>query len=93
MPNDIMTLLKHAKQKYAIERFNIVGIFGSYARNEASKESDIDILYELDDKFITSYQGFDAFARLASIKQELKNLFGIDVDIAAKYIMKDLQRV
>jgi len=102
MPNDIMSLLKHAKEKYATEGFNIVGVFGSYARNEATKESDIDILYELNDKFITSYQGFDAFARLSSIKKELKNLFGIDVDIAAKsglsrtaqkYIMKDLQRV
>ena len=102
MPNYIMSLLKHAKEKYATEGFNIVGVFGSYARNEATKESDIDILYELNDKFITRYQGFDAFARLSSIKKELKNLFGIDVDIAAKsglsrtaqkYIMKDLQRV
>jgi len=102
MPNDIVSLLKYAKQKYATEGFNIVGIFGSYARNEATKESDIDILYELDESFIKHYKGFDAFARLSAIKQELKNLFGIDVDIAAKsglsrtaqkYIMKDLQRV
>jgi len=102
MSSDIMSLLKHAKQKYANEGFNIVGIFGSYARDEATKESDIDILYELDESFIKHHQGFDAFARLTSIKQELKNLFGIDVDIAAKsglsrtatkYIMKDLQRV
>ena len=102
MSNHILPLLKHAKQKYADEGFNIVGIFGSYARNEATKESDIDILYELDESFIRHYRGFDAFARLSAIKQELKNLFGIDVDIAAKsglsrtatkYIMRDLQRV
>ena len=102
MPNDIMSLLKHAKEKYATEGFNIVGIFGSYARDEATKESDIDILYELNESFIKNHQGFDAFARLSAIKQELKSLFGIDVDIAAKsglsrtatkYIMKDLQRV
>jgi len=102
MPNDIMSLLKHAKEKYATEGFNIVGIFGSYARDEATKESDIDILYELNESFIKNHQGFDAFARLSGIKQELKSLFGIDVDIAAKsglsrtatkYIMKDLQRV
>ena len=102
MPNDMLSLLKHAKQKYATEGFNIVGIFGSYARNEATKESDIDILYELDESFIKHYKGFDAFARLSAIKQELKNFFGIDVDIAAKsglsrtaqkYIMKDLQHV
>ena len=102
MPSDIVSLIKQAKQKYADEGFNIVGIFGSYARNEATKESDIDILYELDESFIKNYKGFDAFARLSAIKQELKNLFGINVDIAAKsglsrtatkYIMRDLQRV
>jgi len=102
MQNEIISLLRQAKQKYADEGFNIVGIFGSYARNEATEESDIDILYELNDTFIQSHQGFSAFARLSSIKQELKSLFGIDVDITAKsglsrtaqkYIMKDLQRV
>jgi len=102
MPNDMLSLLKHAKQKYAAEGFNIVGVFGSYARNEATNESDLDILYELNDKFISNYQGFDAFARLSAIKNELKNLFGMEVDIAAKsglsrtaqkYIMRELQRV
>ena len=102
MQHDIISLLQYAKQKYDNEGFNIVGIFGSHARNEATKESDIDILYELNEKFITAHQGFSAFARLSSIKEELKSLFGVDVDIAAKsglsrtaqkYIMKDLQRV
>jgi predicted nucleotidyltransferase len=102
MPKNIMSILKYAKQKYAHEGFNIIGIFGSYARNEASKDSDIDILYELNEEFISSHKGFSAFERLSSIKEELKNLFGINVDIAAKsglsrtgkkYIMKDLQYV
>jgi len=102
MPSDILLLLKQAKQNYAHEGFKILGIFGSYARNDATKESDIDILYELDASFIKQYKGFDAFARLSAIKQELKKLFGVDVDIAAKsglsrtgqkYIMRDLQRV
>ena len=97
-----MMLLQNAKQKYAEEGFNIVGIFGSYARDEATEESDIDILYELNDVFIKSHEGFSAFARLSSIKQELKSLLGRDVDIAAKsglsrtarkYIMRDLKRV
>ncbi len=102
MSKDLMMLLQNAKQKYAEEGFNIVGIFGSYARDEATEESDIDILYELNDVFIKSHEGFSAFARLSSIKQELKSLLGRDVDIAAKsglsrtarkYIMRDLKRV
>ncbi len=102
MSKDLMILLQNAKQKYAEEGFNIVGIFGSYARDEATEKSDIDILYELNDVFIKSHEGFSAFARLNSIKQELKSLLGRDVDIAAKsglsrtarkYIMRDLKRV
>lgn len=97
-----LKLLQQAKEYYANEGFNILGFFGSYARGEATPQSDIDILYELNEKFIQSYSGFTAFARLSSIKEELKTLFGIDVDISAKsglsrtaekYIMKDLKYV
>ncbi len=95
-------LLQKAKEHYAKEGFNILGFFGSYARGEATSQSDIDILYELNEKFIKTYSGFSAFSRLNCIKKELKILFGIDVDISAKsglsrtakkYIMKDLKYV
>ena len=97
-----LKLLQQAKEYYAKEGFNIVGFFGSYARGEATPQSDIDILYELNEKFIQKYKGFLAFSRLSEIKEELKTLFGIDVDISAKsglsrtaekYIMKDLKYV
>jgi len=75
---------------------------GPNARGEATKESDIDILYELNDTFMSNYRGFDAFARSSAIKNELKHFFGIEVDIAAKsglsrttkkYIMQELKHV
>jgi len=97
-----LKLLQQAKMYYANEGFNIVGFFGSYARGEATPQSDIDILYELNEKFIKKYNGFLAFSRLSEIKEELKTLFGIDVDISAKsglsrtaekYIMRDLKYV
>lgn len=95
-------LLKEAKEYYGNEGFNILGFFGSYARGDATPKSDIDILYELNEKFIKTHNGFLAFARLNAIKKELKTLFGIDVDISAKsglsrtakkYIMQDLKYV
>ena len=44
---EIISLLRE-KQPEIIERFKarIVGIFGSYARNEQRPESDLDVLYE-----------------------------------------------
>ena len=97
-----ISLLQKAKENYAKEGFNILGFFGSYARGEATTQSDIDILYELSEKFIENYNGFSAFSRLNGIRNELKTLFGVDVDIAAKsglsrtaqkYIMRDLKYV
>ncbi len=94
--------LKEAKANYSKEGFNILGVFGSYARNEETPKSDIDILYELSDSFIERYDGFMAFERLSYIKSELKALFDKDIDIAAKsglsrtgkkYILKDLYHV
>ena len=102
MQKSIIKLLQDAKKHYANEGFNIIGFFGSYAREEATSQSDIDILYEVNEKFIKQYNGFSAFSRLNEIKEELKKLFGIDVDISAKsglsrtaqkYIMRDLKYV
>jgi predicted nucleotidyltransferase len=102
MQNIDINLLKDAKSKYSNEGFKIIGIFGSFARDDATESSDLDILYELNETFIKKYNGFLAFARLSEIKQELKNIFGKDVDIAAKnslsktakkYILKDLKYV
>lgn len=51
-----------------------VRVFGSVARNEATAESDIDLLVE----FQTDASLYD----LAGLKLELENLLGCEVDIA-----------
>jgi predicted nucleotidyltransferase len=51
------------------------GIFGSYARGEQNKKSDIDILIELDEK--SKFSLFD----LAGLEMELKKILKIDVDV------------
>lgn len=44
--NEILQKLKSIKPEYQPEGVDILGVFGSYARNEADKDSDIDILIE-----------------------------------------------
>ena len=40
----------------------LIGIFGSFAKNSATENSDIDILYELDTKkFYERNEGFKSF--------------------------------
>ncbi|MBA7573091.1 hypothetical protein ES708_14886 [subsurface metagenome] len=72
-----------------------IGIFGSYARREQTKESDIDILV----KFKDTISLFD----LVRMHRELSSLLGIKVDLVTegalkneklkKYIYQDLQLI
>ncbi|OGU69904.1 MAG: nucleotidyltransferase [Ignavibacteria bacterium RBG_16_36_9] len=75
------------RRKYKISR---IGIFGSFSRNEATKESDVDILVEFSEPI-----GLD-FVLLA---EELELLLGNKVDLVSskavkprlkKYIEEDL---
>lgn len=48
--NEIILKLKEIKPIYEKEGMKLIGIFGSFAKNSATENSDIDILYELDTK-------------------------------------------
>ena len=68
-----------AKQKEIIEisaRYGAsnIRVFGSYARGEATPNSDLDLLMDLK-------QGISLLDRIA-LKQELEDLLGVKVDIA-----------
>lgn len=55
-------------EKYQVTR---IGIFGSVARNEATAESDIDIVVEMEPNLL----------KRIGIKQELEELFARNVDV------------
>ena len=57
-----------------------IGIFGSYAREESKKNSDVDILVELDKPI-----GFFAFIGL---ERHLSELLGAKVDLVTKRALK-----
>lgn len=74
--SEIMHILKQYKDENA-ERYGInnIGIFGSYSRDLATDESDIDIVIETQEPDM--YQ-------LVHIKEELEQLFNKSVDIIRK---------
>lgn len=97
--NTILLKLRELKPFYEKEGLILVGLFGSFARDEAKSDSDIDILYDLEpQKFLSLYPGFQAFSKLSDVKNELKTIFQRDIDFAdkstlnvvgKKYILKD----
>jgi predicted nucleotidyltransferase len=72
---------------------SMVGVFGSYARNEQTKFSDIDVLID--------FKSTLSLLELVHIEQELSEILGIKVDLVTKsslkntklihYIQQDLQ--
>jgi uncharacterized protein len=71
--NDLIIKLQNYKKANSdIYHLAKIGIFGSYARNEADDKSDLDIVVELEKP--------DLFV-LGNIKNDLEEMFGISVDI------------
>lgn len=82
--------------KKVVSKFNpkLVGIFGSYSRNEQQRDSDLDILVDFNDSV--------NLIELIGLEQELTELLGIKVDLVTlksvnpslnEYIQQDLIRI
>ncbi len=82
--------------KTVTQRVNptLVGVFGSYARGEENKNSDLDILIDFDSKV--------NLLEIIGLEQELSELLGIKVDLVTlrsinpslkPYIESDLIRL
>lgn len=85
-------LLLHSKKQYLTKKYNLksIALFGSYVRDEATENSDVDILVEFDIPI-----GLD-FVLLAD---ELEEILGVKVDLVTpgaikpkmfEYIKRDL---
>lgn len=82
------------KAKEFCENNNIayLGVFGSYARGQEAKNSDIDLLMNIDHS-----KGYFTLFDLVKLKNKLEKMFGKEVDIITKpnrhvvpYIEQDL---
>ena len=92
---EILNKLKELKPIYQQEGLEIVGLFGSYAKDNETEYSDIDIAYKLNyEEFSKKYVGgFSKLLRIDSIKDELKSIFKKEVDFVPdsnKKILKDI---
>lgn len=79
---DILNYLKENKTNFR-ENYGVIelGLFGSFAKNEATEESDIDILYDFDQKTT------GLFDKKIKITEVLQNEFNRNVDLCrVKYV-------
>jgi len=83
--NNILEYLKKHKQEFSSE-FGItkLGLFGSYARNEEHKDSDIDLIIDIEAK--------DIYEKKIEFKKRLEKEFNTKVDIAREKYLKPLAR-
>jgi len=86
----IIDKIKLVKEKYLSEGFIIVGVFGSFARGDEAKDSDIDILYEMTDDFYKKYPGWDVFPVIDKIEMELEQTLQKKVDLANKNALNEI---
>ncbi len=77
----ILDYLTSIKLKYQKEGFLIKALFGSYSRDEADANSDVDILVEATPEFANKY-GFNAIKRIYEIQAEISKALGLPVDLA-----------
>jgi predicted nucleotidyltransferase len=93
--NEIVSKLQELKPKYEQEGLILLGLFGSFARDNQNAFSDIDIAYKLDyDKFSQKYKdGFSKLLRIDDIKSELEHTFKTKIDFVPdtnKKLLKDI---
>lgn len=73
--------LENAARRYGVRDLRV---FGSMARGEATADSDVDLLVDLDPgRTLLDLIGF---------QQEAEEILGVDVDVAAPRLMKDRVR-
>jgi predicted nucleotidyltransferase len=84
---EILHFLHHNKSEI-LKRFHLVhiGLFGSFSRDKATQESDVDILVDFDDKVK------DVYATKQSLRAYLSEHFGRPVDLARDKYLKPYAR-
>jgi predicted nucleotidyltransferase len=78
---EILTALRqHLPQLRDQYRVSSLGVFGSYARAEQGKRSDLDVLVEFEEA--------PTLLKLAALQRHLSELVGVKVDLVLKRSLK-----
>lgn len=87
---DVLNKIKDIKKEYENEGFIILGIFGSFARDEDTSESDIDILYEMTDSFYNKFRGWEIYSKIEEIEESIERRINYKIDLANKNALNEI---
>ncbi len=77
----ILLYLKELKPKLEKEGITEIGLFGSFAKDEATIYSDIDIFIKTTNEFRKKHLGFAGFGFLEDLRQDIARHFDKEVDL------------
>lgn len=78
---DVLNFLTNIKDELQNDGIEKVGLFGSYARNNATLTSDIDIAIKLNKNYLEKNDVWNYFNEINKIKTMVYNKFQIKSDI------------
>jgi len=98
LQQEILNYLKSFKESSQNKLFTEIGLFGSYAKNQADSYSDIDVAVRVNQEYLKTHDVWDYFDALKEIQTGLLKKFHrksdiFDLDSASplkKKIMKDI---
>jgi|APSaa5957512622_1039677.scaffolds.fasta_scaffold173679_1 predicted nucleotidyltransferase len=94
----VLVTLQTLRSELLSDGFEILGYFGSRAREEESAQSDLDLLYCLHDELYSRYPGREAIGRIEEIRTYLTDRLNLEIDLAnrdglnrvsKKYILRE----
>lgn len=77
----ILLYLKELKPNLQKEGISEIGLFGSFAKDEATIYSDIDIFIKTTKTFDNKYKGFAYFSFLENLRKQIAKKFNKEVDL------------
>lgn len=77
----ILDYLRELKPQLEKDGITKLGLFGSYARDCADENSDIDIVINLSDEFYDNFKGFVGISYLEKIRTGVETHFGLSADL------------
>ena len=78
---DVLTFLTTIKPQLQKDGIELVGLFGSYAKNSATLTSDIDIAIKLNKNYLDKNDVWNYFNEINKIKEMVYNKFQMKSDV------------